>query len=337
MRMRGRMVSLSVPTPNEPQPMPDSARPTRPALVLIANDEEWSARSLETILGPHGFAVLRAYNGRQALDLARSAKPDVVMVDLRLPDANGVDLCRTLTSSGILAPGTPIVVTTSDPSGRAQELAALEAGAWEFTMFPLDGDVLLSKLANFVRAKRESDAIREDGLLDPPTGLYNARGLARRAREIGADASRRRNALACVAFAPDTSGSPLSDQELDRLTMRIAEHLGAALDRSARLSDVVGRLGQSEFAIIAPDTEASGAVRLAERMLGLIAALPFDSENGETGRLMARAGYCAVPDFAEASIDAVEMLVRAASALRQTPADAGSAIQAFDTAALTRR
>ena len=72
--------------------------------------------------------------------------------------------------------------------------------------------------------------------------------------------------------------------------------------------------------------EASGAVRLAERMLGLIAAMPFDSDNGETGRLMARAGYCAVPDFAEASIDAVEMLVRAASALRQAPADAGPAI-----------
>jgi diguanylate cyclase (GGDEF)-like protein len=328
------MVSLSVPPRNEPPPMPASARQTRPALVLIANDEEWSARSLETILGPQGFAVLRAYNGRQTLDLARSARPDVVILDSRLPDAPGVEICRMLTTSGILGPATPIVMTTSDPSGRAQELTALQAGAWEFTMFPLDGDVLLSKLGTFVRAKRESDAVREDGLLDPSTGLYNARGLARRAREIGAEASRRRNPLACIAFAPDTASSPLSDQELDRLAIRIAEHLGATLDRAARLSDVVGRLGQSEFAIIAPDTEAAGAVRLAERVLGLIAALPFE---GEGSGVTARAGYCAVPDFAEASIDAVEMLVRAASALRQAPASrTAPVIQSFDIAAFSR-
>ena len=41
--------------------------PSRPPLVLIANDQEWSARSLESILGPAGYAVLRAYTGRQAL------------------------------------------------------------------------------------------------------------------------------------------------------------------------------------------------------------------------------------------------------------------------------
>jgi len=331
------MVSLSAPTRNQPQPMLDTERPTRPALVLIANDQEWSARSLETILGPHGFAVLRAYNGRQALDLARSARPDVVIVDARLPDADGISVCRALSTTGVLAPGTPIIITTSDPTSRAQELEALRAGAWEFTMFPLDGDVLLSKLDTFVRAKRESDAIREEGLLDPPTGLYNARGLARRAREIGAEASRRRNSLACIAFAPDTTASPLSEWELDRLAVKIAEHLGAALDRTARLSDAIGRLGQSEFAIIAPGTEATGAVRLAERVLAMIEALPFSAANGETSHVTVRAGYCAVPDFADASIDAVEMLVRAASALRQSPSDGTvPAIQSFDTALLGR-
>jgi len=51
-------------------------RATRPLLVLIANDQEWSARSLETILGPHGYAVLRTYNARQTLDLARRVRPD---------------------------------------------------------------------------------------------------------------------------------------------------------------------------------------------------------------------------------------------------------------------
>ena len=69
-------------------------------LVLIANDQEWAARSLETLLGPNGYAVLRAYNGRQAVEMARSVQPDVVIVDLRLPDTDGLDVCRTLRASG---------------------------------------------------------------------------------------------------------------------------------------------------------------------------------------------------------------------------------------------
>jgi DNA-binding response OmpR family regulator len=169
--------------------MLDIERPARPPLVLIANDQEWAARSLETLLGPNGYAVLRAYNGRQAVELARSAQPDVVIIDLRLPDTDGLDVCRTLRARMVAA--TPIVVTTSDPSSRAQQVAAFRAGAWDFLVQPLDGDLLLYKLETFVRAKHDADALREDGLLDPSTGLYNARGLARRAREIGADAMRR--------------------------------------------------------------------------------------------------------------------------------------------------
>jgi CheY-like chemotaxis protein len=50
-------------------------------LVLIANDQEWSARSLESILGPNGYAVVRAYTGQQALERARTSQPDIIILD----------------------------------------------------------------------------------------------------------------------------------------------------------------------------------------------------------------------------------------------------------------
>jgi diguanylate cyclase (GGDEF)-like protein len=307
--------------------MLDIERPARPPLVLIANDQEWAARSLETLLGPNGYAVLRAYNGRQAVELARSAQPDVVIIDLRLPDTDGLDVCRTLRARMVAA--TPIVVTTSDPSSRAQQVAAFRAGAWDFLVQPLDGDLLLYKLETFVRAKHDADALREDGLLDPSTGLYNARGLARRAREIGADAMRRRDALACIAFAPDAAASTLSERQMNELGVRVAEHVGAVIGRTGRGSDAIGRLGQAEFAIIAPATEAAGAERFAQRVQELVEALPFHTE-GDSASVRVRAGYYAVPDFAESSVDVVEMLVRAADALRQTSAGAaGPSIRQF--------
>src|ERR1700677_1632141 len=79
-----------------PHRMLDIGRPVPPPLVLIATDQEWAARSLETLLGPNGYAVLRAYNGRQAVELARSAQPDVVIIDLRLGEGDGLDVCRAL-------------------------------------------------------------------------------------------------------------------------------------------------------------------------------------------------------------------------------------------------
>jgi diguanylate cyclase (GGDEF)-like protein len=304
-------------------------------VVLIVNDQEWSMRSLETLLGPQGYAVVRAYNGRQALEMARSVQPDVVILDRRLPDMDGLDVCSALASQGALIAGTPLIVTTADPGSRADQLAAFRAGAWEFLVQPLDGDVLLYKLDTFVRAKREADGLRDEGLLDASTGLYNARGLARRAREIGAEAMRRRDALACIAFAPEVEAPVvLSDRMLDELATKIAAHLGAAIGRTGRTSDAIGRLGLSEFAIIAPATEAAGAVRLAERVQEALASSPFQAP-GEEARLAVRAGYYAVPDFAESAVDAVEMLVRAASALRQPAAErrVSGSIRAFDETA----
>jgi diguanylate cyclase (GGDEF)-like protein len=320
--------------------------------VLIANDQEWSARSLETILGPRGYAVLRSYNARQTLDLARRVRPDAVILHVRLPDGNGLDVCRTLRGPAYLGSSTPILVTSSDPGHRGEQLAAYAAGAWDYVLLPLDGEILVHKLDTFAAAKREADRLREEGLLDPATGLYNARGLARRAREIGAEASRRRDALACVAFIPAPGdGSDFDDATADDIVSRIAEKVGGLLRRTGRTSDAVGRLGRTEFAIIAPATEAAGAHRLAERVQAAVEAeyivvrtAPADPSpaseasgtltgpEGDTEarpRVHVRIGYCAVPDFAESSVDAVEMLVRAASALRQTASNGTSPIQEF--------
>jgi diguanylate cyclase (GGDEF)-like protein len=312
-----------------------SSRATRPLLVLIANDQEWSARSLETILGPHGYAVLRTYNARQTLDLARRIRPDAVILDARLPDGDGLELCASLRGEDYLGPATPMIVTTSDPGQRGQQVAAYKSGAWDYVVLPLDGDVLLHKLDTFAASKREADRLRDDGLLDPTTGLYNARGLARRAREIGAAAARRREPLACVALTPAPEGAGFDDAATDAAVVRVAEQLGEVLRRTGRTSDAVGRLGPTEFAIVAPATEAAGAERLAERVREAIDAERIVIPRGQDGaeRVRIRAGYYAVPDYAESAVDAVEMLVRAASALRQSSGRGGAGssapIQAF--------
>jgi diguanylate cyclase (GGDEF)-like protein len=298
-------------------------------LVLIANDQEWSARSLESILGPNGYAVVRAYTGQQALERARTSQPDLIILDAQMPDMHGFEVCRTLRGDPRFSATTPIVITTSGPSGRTQRLEAYRAGAWEFLGQPLDGEALLLKLNTFLQSKREVDALREENLLDPGTGLYNMRGLSRRAREIGAEAFRRRDPVACVVFAPDLDEN---DPEIpEEEARRMSDQIALLFRQAGRASDAIGRLGMAEYGVIAPSTGPDAAVRLARRLGGAVESSPIPMRGGER-TLRLRAGYCAVADFAESTVDAVELLLRATTALRDLKREgsAGERIRGFD-------
>ena len=287
------------------------------------------SRSIESILQPNGFAVLRAFTGRQCLALAERASPDAVILNLHLPDMDGLDVLRALRS----VPNgdrMPRLAFSWDVAGRAERLRALEAGAWSVYTQPLDADLFINQLRTFVAAHRSVDMATDFGLLDPASGLYNARGLARRAREVGAEAQRRREPLTCVAFAPEVSG--IEGRLVEEVLERTVERLMTIVTRTGRVSDVIGRLGRSEFAAVLPSTEAEGAVRMIERLQEALAT----DESGvarlnTTPSPRLRAGYASVADFSDAASDPVELLLRAAAAMRHArTSGAGQAIRSYD-------
>jgi CheY-like chemotaxis protein len=137
-----------------------NGRSSHPPRILVANDQEWALRSLESILAPRGYAVLRAYTARQAVELALSGQPDTIILDSRMPEVSGIEICRKLTTDPQVGPSTPIIVVASGAAGREERLAALQAGAWEYCTQPLDAEVLLLKVGTYVRAKHAADRAR---------------------------------------------------------------------------------------------------------------------------------------------------------------------------------
>jgi two-component system, cell cycle response regulator len=303
--------------------MPEQDSP--PPIVLIASDQEWSGRSLETIIGPRGYAVVRAHTGHQVLETVRSTHLDLLILDTRLPDIDGITLCRQLREQRVISATTPVIITTSVQATRASSVAAFSAGAWDFCPQPVDGDILLLRMDTFVRSKREADRAQDESLLDELTGLYNFRGMARRARETGAEALRVRGAMACVALAPVLDDAVGAGESVETLAKGLGEHLGVALARTARASDVIGHLGRAEFAVIAPATSPEGAERLMQRLQRALEAILVPVGRGARAFRM-RGSYFAVPDYSEASIHVLEMLERASSALHapRALADFGS-------------
>jgi len=292
--------------------LPPATLPKRLPLALIVSDQEWCGRSLETILAPGGYVVLHAYTGQEALNQAGRSHPDIILLDARLPDRDAGDVCRALRQNPELGLSTPIVLLALGPPTKQERLAALRAGAWELLSLPVDPEELLLKLAAYVLARVEADLAREEGLVDHATGFYNVRGLARRAREIGAEALRHRTPLACVVFGVDPGREPWA------IPPPVAEHIARVLQTAARVSDAIGRLGHAVFAVVAPSTNGSAAVRLAERMIGALGATP-EAALG-TGPFL-RAGYDAVENLHGTPVDAVDLLVRATTALEHARAE----------------
>jgi len=301
-----------------PPSMSVSKRRSRPPLVLIANDQDWSARSLESVLGPRGYAALRVATSERTLELARIAQPDAIILDMALPDLGGRVVCERLRQDPHLPLNVPIICTTSAIASRSERLDAYAAGAWELCAEPLDAEVLLLKLDAFVQAKLASDRIREETLVDDETGLYNARGLARRAREIGGEAIRRSDAVACVVFSAERE-APANEEDTSDSDREVAETMSRLCQGNARLSDAVGRLSANEYAIIAPGTGEEGAERIVARLRNSFESSP-PRLNEREHRFRLSASIAAVTNLAESSVDAVELLFRAATSLRQARA-----------------
>lgn len=274
-------------------------------LILLANDQEWTLRSLETILVAAGYRIDRAYTGRQALDRAGKLPPDLAILDLQLPDLSGLEVCRTLHDDPTFGPALPVIITTASTKGRSHQQEVFEAGAWDFFVQPLDGQLVLAKVRTFVAARAAFDRARVEGLTDPETRLYNMRGLIRRTRELGRDAARHGVGLTCIALSPTDPALGSAAKAIGTLVAQ----LGEAVARAVRGSDAIGRVRPLEFAIVAPAIEADGALRMVERIEATL------TESGLPIRLHAGISTLPAPELSLA--DPADLLRRASEALTQ--------------------
>jgi GGDEF domain-containing protein len=188
--------------------------------------------------------------------------------------------------------------------------------------WPIDGEQVLLKLDLYMKAKSEADRTREESMVDGVTGLYNLRGLMRRARELGSDAFRNNRALACVAFAPQLPQATAPEEdEGDAALWSVVGRMGRVFRSFGRISDAIGRVRLGEFVIIAPATDETGALKLAQRLLRAVDTAAIE-EGVAPPQLLA--GYDAVADFQRAGIQPAALLAGATTALRRLQGEPGA-------------
>jgi adenylate cyclase len=127
------------------------------ARILVVDDVPENVRLLEAVLAARGYDVVSATNGRAALELAQSASPDLVLLDVVMPELDGYAVCRRLREREETAV-LPVIMLTS--SVGPEKTQAIEAGADDFIPKPFNHHELLTRVRSLLRIKRYHDTIK---------------------------------------------------------------------------------------------------------------------------------------------------------------------------------
>jgi DNA-binding response OmpR family regulator len=132
------------------------------AKILVVDDDQKTVDLIRLYLEKDGYRVLAAYDGRQALALARQKQPDLMVLDLMLPQVDGLDVCRTLRAESKV----PIIMLTARTT-EADKLLGLDLGADDYVTKPFSPRELLARVRAVLR--RVADAEGKD----PPQLRYD--------------------------------------------------------------------------------------------------------------------------------------------------------------------
>ena len=247
-----------------------------PLQILVADDDPDILTMVSTLLSREGYGVIPATNGVEALTLARSALPDLLVLDIAMPGMDGYSVCREVRASGPEAP--PVIFLTARVETQ-DRVVGLDAGAVDYIVKPFSAAELRARVRAALRTKRDTDRLLVAAATDPLTGLLNRSQLGPRVAELVATSRRTSRPLACLMVDLDffkTVNDTYGHQAGDAVLVEVARRLGD----SKRASDVLLRYGGEEFLALLPETDLDGALVVAEKFREAVAGQPvvFRSE-----------------------------------------------------------
>ncbi|HEY4739737.1 MAG TPA: diguanylate cyclase [Candidatus Acidoferrales bacterium] len=253
--------------------------------VLIAEDDKISRRVLEASLNEWGYDVTAVADGKEALELLGGENaPRLAVLDWMMPGLEGVEVCRKIRERS----DQPYVyvLLLSARSEKQDMLAGLKAGADDYLTKPFDAHELRARIFAGERILRLQDeligtqqALQFQATHDVLTGLLNRRAILRDVtRELSR--ARRENTLVGLILVDIDHFKAVNDR-YGHLTGDAILH-GVALRMSGLLRgyDSIGRYGGEEFLVLAPSSDAEGAMQFAERLRAGVESTTYETEAG---------------------------------------------------------
>ncbi len=284
--------------------------------ILVVDDSTFEANHVKTLLEEVGHEVLWAETGSRGIKMIKLDRPDLIILDLILPDITGIEICRWIKQDTRIK-STPIIILSS--KGDVQErIEGLDQGATDYITKPFDDSELKARVAAVLREKElrgrlERKNMEYEELLkrlekmsitDPLTGLYNRRRFEdilvsefERFKRYNAPFSCMMVDVDFFKEVNDTCGHDVGDAVL--------KNVSQVIQGQVRGVDTVARYGGDEFIVLLAQLRGEGAERVAFRILSTLNTQSLTNIDPRLNKVTVSIGISTVPDPDLKTIDQV--------------------------------
>jgi diguanylate cyclase (GGDEF)-like protein len=239
---------------------PELPQPNR---VLVIDDSEFIHELVRARLRQEGLQVEHELSGDAGLRRATQNPPDLILLDVEMPEMDGFEVCRRL-KEGPETRHIPVIFLTGQ-SEQGDKVRGLDLGAVDYVLKPFDEVELRARVRAALRTKRLQDLLQRQSFLDGLTGLWN-RGYLDHRLEGELNIARRYARRLSLLLGDidhfkqinDTYGHLFGDHAIQRVAEAISRH--------ARRSDIACRYGGEEFALLLPGAGVQESSVVAERL-----------------------------------------------------------------------
>lgn len=281
---------------------PPSA-PAPAAKLLVVDDQAVNIQALYQVFAPE-HQVFMATSGAQALAMCAANPPDLVLLDVVMPDMDGHEVCRRLKTD----PATrdiPVIFVTAQ-SDETAETFGFELGAADFISKPINPKIVRARVKTQLTLKAQSDLLRQWVYIDGLTGAFNRRHFDEHLSSESRRAVRQETKLSVILLDVDffkRYNDHYGHQAGDDCLRRIATVLKAGLRRPG---DVFARYGGEEFACLLPETGLEGAMSLANQLGQRVFAAQIEHVDSAVASVVTVSlGVCTLPVGAPVSQEAL--------------------------------
>jgi diguanylate cyclase (GGDEF)-like protein len=282
--------------------------------ILLVEDDNLQAQATKDYLESLGYDVIWASSGKSALKNAKTQPPDIILLDLVLPDINGHELCRWLKLNQDTK-AIPIIMLTVKGS-TMEKVEGLQAGADDYLAKPYHETELNARIYASLRTKFLQDELREKNrqleeilskveilaITDPLTVLPNRRHFEATIEKEFNRTVRYKAPTSCVMIDIDHFKS-INDQYGHRTGDLVLKEMANVIKNCLRKVDTVARWGGEEFVILLPGTTKDKAFQAASRIKEAVFQYQFSAIQRQ---ITVSIGIASIPD---PSIDSAEKLI----------------------------
>lgn len=231
--------------------------------ILIVDDEKAELDVLNHIL-KQDYTVFAAKSGEVALKRVREHKPDLILLDVLMPDMSGFEVLSKLKESESTA-DIPVIFITGLDSAKDEE-KGFSLGAVDYIIKPFNSSVVKARIEKCLQTLKQMRTMERLGMVDALTGIPNRRSFDRQLNVEWSRAIREISPLSILMLDIDdfkTYNDTYGHPQGDLLLQSVARVFTVTIKRP---SDIVARYGGEEFAALLPSTGLSGALKVAENV-----------------------------------------------------------------------